>query len=58
MLPMHSRKKLQKEETSALIPKKSLREELLEEAHWLKAPTLARPFSDHLHEWLYDRRSW
>ena len=33
MLPMHSRKKLQKEETSALIPKKSLREELLEEAH-------------------------
>ena len=31
--PMHSRKKLQKEKTSSLIPKKSLRGELLGEAH-------------------------
>ena len=54
---MHSRKKLQEEETSALIPKKSLRGELLGEAHCLKPPTLARDHSNHLHELFHDRRS-
>ena len=36
---------------------KSLREELLGEAHWLKPPTLARHHSNQLHELFYDRRS-
>ena len=27
-------------------------------AHWLKPPTLGRPFSNHSHELFYDRRSW
>ena len=31
---------------------------LLGKAHWLKLPTLARHHSNHLHELLYDRRSW
>ena len=31
---------------------------VLGEAHWLKPPTLARPFSSHSHELFYDRRSW
>ena len=31
---------------------------LLGEAHWLKLPTLARHHSNHLHELLYNRRSW
>ena len=28
------------------------------EAHSLKPPILARPFSSHFHELFYDRRSW
>ena len=59
---MHSRKKLQKKETSAPIPKKHLEYEvsqggvvrgstLIETAH------LARHHSNHLHELFYDRRS-
>ena len=49
---MHSRKKLQKKETSAPIPKKYLeyevsQGELLGEAHWLKPSTLARHYSNH-----------
>ena len=31
---------------------------LLEEARWLKPPTLARHHSNHLHELFYGRRSW
>ena len=60
---MHSRKKLQKKETSAPIPKKYLeydvsQEELLGGAHKLKPPTLARLPSNDLHKLFYDRRSW
>ena len=61
-MPMHGRKKLQKKETSAPIPKKYIeyevsRGELLGEAHRLRPPTLARHYSNYLHELLYDRRS-
>ena len=31
---------------------------LLGEAYWLKPPTLARRYSNHLHELFNDRRSW
>ena len=61
-MPMHGRKKLQKKETSAPIPKKYIeyevsRGELLGEAHRLRPPTLARHYSNYLHELFYDRRS-
>ena len=59
---MHSRKKLQKKETSAPIPKEYpeyevSQEELLGGAHRLKQPTLARLPSNHLLKLFYDMRS-
>ena len=62
-MPMHSRKKLQKKETSALISKKYLEYEVSQggvvrgSTLTLKPPTLARHHSNHLHELFYDRRS-
>ena len=62
-MPMHSRKKLQKKETSAPIPKKYLEYEVsqggvVRGSALNKPPTLARPFRNHSHELFYDRRSW
>ena len=31
---------------------------MLEEAHWLKLPTLVRLHGNHLHDLFYDKRSW
>ena len=60
---MHSRKKLQKKETSAPIPKKYLEYEVsqggvVRGSTLAELPTLVRPFSNHSHELFYDRRSW
>ena len=62
---MHGRKKLQKKETCAPIPKKYLEYEVSQEGV-VRGSTLAetappppaRHHSDHLHELFYDRRSW
>ena len=58
---MHRRKKLQKKETSAPIPKKYLEFEVSQggvaRGSTLKLPTLARHHSNHLYELFYDRRS-
>ena len=58
---MHSRKKLQKKETSALISKKYLEYEVSQggvaRGSTLKLPTLARHHSNYLHELFYDKRS-
>ena len=52
------RKRPQPQFPRSILSIKSLKRELLGEAHWLKPPTLARPFSNHSHELFYDRRSW
>ena len=59
---MHSRKKLQKKETSTAIPKKYLeyevsQGEVVRGSTLIETPTLARHHSNHLHELFYDRRS-
>ena len=59
---MHSRKKLQKKETSAPIPNKYLEYEVSQRgvvrgSTLTETTTLARHYSNHLHELFYDRRS-
>jgi len=60
---MHSRKKLQKKETSAPIPKKYLEYEV-SQGGVVRGSTLTetahpgQPYSNHSHELFYDRRSW
>ena len=60
-MPILSRKKLQKKETSAPVPKKYLEYEVSQggvvRGSTLKPPTLARHHSNRLHELFYDRRS-
>ena len=59
---MHSRKKLQKKETSTPVPKKYLEYEVSQRGvvrgSTLKPPTLARHHSHHLHELFDARQSW
>ena len=61
-MPMHSRKKLQKKETSTAIPKKYLeyevsQGEVVRGSTLIETPTLARHHSNYSHELFYDRRS-
>ena len=62
-MPMHSRKKLQKKETSAPIPKKYLEYEVSQQevvrgnTDW-NCPPSSGPLVTIPHELFYDRRSW